>query len=168
MKSSDSFHNIVGINKYVKQKLYKLKIKTTMSKEMRKYIDTFKEKMLKESVLNPYTMYSGISLKQWNNVWKDKNLTDRLTNVTSDKTFAFDYSYDFEIGKYDDVIVEISNIPLDAFVGYRDDEYSDDEDFETMEDLSNDKKKRIIDNYSLFLVSLYEYKDIISTRLIEL
>jgi hypothetical protein len=140
-----------------------------MSKEMRKYIDTFKQRMiLKENYSQTYTMYGGISLKQWENVWKNKNLTDRLTNVTSDKSFAFDYSYDFETGKYDDVIVEISNIPLDAFVGYRDEEYSDDEDFETMNDLSDDEKKRIIDNYSLFLVSLYDYRDIISTKLIEM
>lgn len=139
-----------------------------MSKEMRKYINTFKQRMLNESISKTYTMYSGISLKQWNNIWKDKNLTDRLTNVTSDQSFAFDYSYDFETGNYDDVIVEISNIPLDAFVGYRDDEYADDEDFESMNDLDDNDKVRIIDNYSLFLVSLYQYKDIIKTKLIEM
>lgn len=82
--------------------------------------------------------------------------------------FAFDYSYDFETGNYDDVIVEISNIPLDAFVGYRDDEYADDEDFESMNDLGDNDKMRIIDNYSLFLVSLYQYRDIINTKLIEM
>jgi len=126
-------------------------------------------------------MYTGISLKQWNNVWKDKNLTDRETNVTDDKSFAFDYSYDFETGKYYDVIVEISNIPLDAFVAYRvgntsddyydeeseEETYADDDDFHTMNEMSNDEKKNIIDNYSLFLVSLYKYKDIISTKLLK-
>lgn len=139
-----------------------------MSKEMITHIDKFKQRVLNESLSKSYTMYSGISLKQWDNIWKNKNLTDRLTNVTNDQPFAFDYSYDFETGNYDDVIVEISNIPLDAFVGYRDDEYADDEDFESMNDLSDNDKMRIIDNYSLFLVSLYQYKDIIKTKLIEM
>lgn len=139
-----------------------------MSKEMITHIGKFKQRMINENLSKSYTMYSGISLKQWDNIWKNKNLTDRLTNVTNDQSFAFDYSYDFETGNYDDVIVEISNIPLDAFVGYRDDEYADDEDFESMDDLSDNDKMRIIDNYSLFLVSLYQYKDIIKTKLIEL
>ena len=129
-----------------------------------------------------YTMYTGISLKQWYNIWKDKNLTDRETNVTDDKSFAADYSYDFETGKYDDVIVEISNIPIDAFVEYRvgndtdeyydeeseEETYADDDDFHTMNDMTNNEKKNIIDSYSLFLVSLYKYKDIISTKLIKM
>lgn len=136
---------------------------------MRKYVSTFRNWMvLKENYSETYTMYSGISLKQWDNIWKNKNLSDRETNVTSDESFAFDYSYDFETGKYDDVIVEISNIPLDAFIGYRDEEYSDDGDFETMNILSDYEKKKIINNYSLFILSLYEYKDIISTKLIKM
>jgi hypothetical protein len=155
-----------------------------MENEMRQMIDkvkTFKQ-FVNESFTQGYTMYTGISLKQWNNVWKDKNLTDRETNVTDDKSFAFDYSYDFETGKYDDVIVEISNIPLDAFVAYRvgntsddyydeeseEETYADDDDFHTMNGMSNDEKKNIIDNYSLFLVSLYKYKDIISTKLLKM
>lgn len=134
-----------------------------------------------ESFTQGYTMYTGISLKQWDNVWKNKNLTDRETNVTDDKFFAFNYSYDFKTGKYDDVIVEISNIPLDAFVAYRalntgddyydgenqEEAYADDDDFHTMNGMSNDEKKNIIDSYSLFLVSLYKYKDIISTKLLK-
>lgn len=153
-----------------------------MSKEMREQIDRVKnwKQFLNENISNGYTMYTGISLKQWENVWKNKNLTDRETNVTDDKSFAFDYSYDFTTGEYDDVIVEISNIPLDAFVAYRvgnvsdeyyDDEgeeetYSDDDDFHSMNDMTDDEKKNIIDNYSLFLLSLYKYKDIISAKLI--
>jgi hypothetical protein len=35
-----------------------------------------------------------------------------------------------------------------------------------MNGMTDDEKKNIIDNYSLFLVSLYKYKDIISTKLI--
>jgi hypothetical protein len=153
-----------------------------MSKKMREHIDMVKnwKQFLNENIDNGYTMYTGISLKQWENVWKDKNLTDRETNVTDDKSFAFDYSYDFTTGKYDDVIVEISNIPLDAFVAYRvgnvsddyydedseEETYSDDDDFHSMNGMTDDEKKNIIDNYSLFLVSLYKYKDIISTKLI--
>ena len=141
-----------------------------------------------ENYTQGYTMYTGVSLKQWYNIWKDKNLTDRETNVTDDKTFAFGYSYDYETGKYDDVIVEISNIPVDAFVAYRigntsdeeyydeesydeesyeEESYADDDDFHSMNNMSNDEKKSIIRSYSLFLVSLYKYKDIISTKLIK-
>jgi len=147
---------------------------------MREQIDRVKnwKQFLNENISNGYTMYTGISLKQWENVWENKNLTDRETNVTDDKSFAFDYSYDFTTGEYDDVIVEISNIPLNAFVAYRvgnvsddyydDDEetYSDDDDFHSMNGMTDDEKKNIIDNYSLFLLSLYKYKDIISTKLI--
>jgi len=137
---------------------------------------------LNEKYTQEYTMYTGISLKQWDNIWKDKNLTDRETNVTDDKSFAADYSYDFETGKYDDVIVEISNIPIDAFVAYRvgndtdeyydeeseEETYADNDDFYTMNDMTINEKKNIIDNNSLFLVSLYKYKDIISTKLIKM
>ncbi len=137
---------------------------------------------LNENNTQGYTMYTGISLKQWENIWKDKNLTDRETNVTDDKSFAADYSYDFETGKYDDIIVEISNIPIDAFVAYRvgndtdeyydeeseEETYADDDDFHTMNDMTINEKKNIIDSYSLFLVSLYKYKDIISTKLIKM
>lgn len=152
-----------------------------MSKEIREQIDKVKNfnQFVNENDngSDVYTMYTGISLKQWENVWKDKNITDKVTNVTDDKSFAFDYSYDFETGKYDDIIVEISNIPLDAFVAYRvgnesddyydeEETYTDDDDFHSMNDMTDDEKKNIIDNYSLFLVSLYNYKDIISTKLI--
>jgi hypothetical protein len=152
-----------------------------MSKEIREQIDKVKNfnQFVNENDngSDVYTMYTGISLKQWENVWKDKNITDRVTNVTDDKSFAFDYSYDFETGKYDDIIVEISNIPLDAFVAYRvgnesddyydeEETYTEDDDFHSMNDMTDDEKKNIIDNYSLFLVSLYNYKDIISTKLI--
>jgi hypothetical protein len=151
-----------------------------MSKEIREQIEKIKSfgKTLNENYTQGYTMYTGVSLKRWNNIWKDKNLTDRETNVTDDKTFAFDYSYDFETGEYDDVIVEISNIPLDAFVAYRvgnasdeeseEETYADDDDFHTMNNMSDDEKKNIIDSYSLFLVSLYKYKDIISTKLLKM
>lgn len=140
--------------------------------------------LTKEENPTNYTMYTGIALKLWEEVWKDKNLTDRETNVTDDKWFALDYSYDFTTGKYDDVIVEISNIPLDAFLAYRvgnqnenyyfdddDDEeetYSDDDDFHSMCDMSEEEKKKIIGEYSLFLVTLYDYKDIITTKLIKM
>jgi hypothetical protein len=56
-------------------------------------------------------MYSGISLSKWEEIWKNKNLKDMPTNVTSNIHFAFDYSYDFKTGNYEDVVVEISNIP---------------------------------------------------------
>lgn len=120
-----------------------------------------------ETFENGYTVYTGVSLTKWETIWKDKNLTDRITNVTADISFAFDYSYDFETGKYDNVIVEISNIPIEAFVAYREDEYSDDDDFHSMNRMDINEKKNCLDSYSLFLVSLFKYKDIITTKLIK-
>ncbi|MCK9417040.1 hypothetical protein M0Q97_10310 [Candidatus Dojkabacteria bacterium] len=134
----------------------------------------------KENMENRYTMYSGISLKAWETIWKDKKLTNRETNVTDNKSFAFDYSYDFNTGTYDDVIVEISNIPLDAFVAYRvyryedeysdeedNDNYQDDDDFHSMNNMNENEKKNILDTEILFLVNLYAYKDEIKTKLIK-
>jgi hypothetical protein len=126
-----------------------------------KYIKTF------ENLNNGYTMYSGISLSKWEEIWKDKNLKDMPTNVTSDIDFAFDYSYDFKTGNYDDVVVEISNIPIEAFVSCREDEYEDDDDFIPLNNMNNKEKEYYLDNYSLFVVYLFKYKDIIQTKLIK-
>jgi len=123
--------------------------------------------LLKETQTPTYTMYSGISLEAWENIWKNKNFKDKVTNVTSDIDFAFDYSYNFKTGKYEDTVVEISNIPLNAFVAYREDEYNDDEDFNSMEELSDLEKQSIIKSYSLFLVNLYPFKNQIQTKLIQ-
>jgi hypothetical protein len=123
--------------------------------------------IIKENTNNQYTMYSGIVSDTWESVWKNKNFKDRVTNVTNDIDFAVDYSYNFKTGKYEDMVVEISNIPLEAFVAYREDEYKDDEDFNSMEELSNNEKQNIINSYSLFLVNLYPYKNQIITKLIQ-
>jgi hypothetical protein len=123
--------------------------------------------LLKETQIPTYTMHSGIYLEAWENIWKNKNFKDKVTNVTSDIDFAFDYSYNFKTGKYEDTVVEISNIPLNAFVAYREDEYNDDEDFNSMEELSDLEKQSIIKSYSLFLVNLYPFKNQIQTKLIQ-
>lgn len=123
--------------------------------------------LLKENSTQTYKMYSGVSLEAWENIWKNKNFKDKTTNVTDDIDFAFDYSYNFKTGKYEDIVVEISNIPLEAFIAYRVDEYSDDEDFNPMEELSDIEKQNIIKSYSLFLVNLYPYKNQITTKLIQ-
>jgi len=120
-----------------------------------------------ETLNNGYTMYSGISLSKWEEIWKDKDLKNKLTNVTSDIEFAYDYSYDFKTGNYDDVVVEISNIPTEAFVAYREDEYSDDDDFISIDNMNNNEKVYYINNYSLFIVNLFPYKDIIQTKLLK-
>jgi len=114
-----------------------------------------------------YKLYTGVSRKVWNQVWKNKKLKDIVTNVTSDFDFAMDYSYDFQTGNYDDTVVEISNIPLDAFVAYRDSDYDDDDDFETMVGLSDRKKDNIINSNDLFILDLYPYRKEIKTRLLE-
>lgn len=113
-----------------------------------------------------YTMYTGISKASWENIWKDKSLKDKYTNLTTDFNFAMDYSYDFETGKYDDLVVEISNIPIDAFIAYRNKNYADDDDYKDMINLSLDKKISLLNKKSLFIADLYKYKDQISIKLI--
>ena len=141
-----------------------------MSKEMREHINKVKNfrQFLNEDIKTGITMLTGISSDKWDSIWKDKKFTDRLTNVTSDEDFAIDYSYNFKTGEYEDVYVEISNIPIEAFVSYREEDYADDEDFHSMTDMNNEEKHKIIRDNSLFLVDLFTYKNIISTKLVEL
>ena len=85
-----------------------------MSEDIRKMIDKVKnfKQFVNENneITQTYTMYNGVSRKVWETVWKDKNLKDRETNLTTELDFAMDYSYDFETGNYDDLVVEIGNI----------------------------------------------------------
>ena len=92
--------------------------------------------------------------------------SDKYTNLTTDFDFAMDYSYDFETGIYDDLVVEISNIPIDAFIAYRNKNYADDDDYKDMINLSLDKKISLLNKKSLFIADLYKYKDQISIKLI--
>jgi hypothetical protein len=138
--------------------------------ELKKIIATTIREFLNENVEDnsrKYTMYMGVSKEVWENVWKNKNLKDRETNLTTDLGFAMDYSYNFTTGKYEDLVVEIGNIPLEAFFGYRTKNYKNDGDFKSMEKLSVDKKRIILDKYELFLANLYPYKEQLIIKLIE-
>ncbi len=84
---------------------------------MKKFF-TILEQIISESEELTYTMYSGITQEAWEKIWQNKNFIDKETNVTPDIDFALDYSYNFKTGKYEDLVVEISNIPLDAFIAY--------------------------------------------------
>ena len=125
------------------------------------------DSILGESNQPTFTMYSGITGDAWKKIWKNKNFIDKVTNVTNDEDFALDYSYNFKTGEYEEKYVEISNIPLDAFVSVRDRDYEDDDDFESLEDLPDDKKITAIKLNDLFLVNLLPFKNQIKTRLIE-
>lgn len=122
---------------------------------------------LNESSQPTFTMYSGITGDAWEKIWKDKNFKDKVTNVTNDEDFALDYSYNFKTGEYEDKYVEISNIPLDAFVSVRDRDYGDDDDFEPIADLGDKEKINAIESNDLFLVNLFPYKSQIKTTLID-
>ena len=122
---------------------------------------------LEESLQPTYTMYSGITGEAWEKIWKNKNFIDKVTNVTNDEDFALDYSYNFKTGKYEDKYVEISNIPLNAFVSVRDRDYEDDDDFESIEGLDSEKKINAIKYNDLFLVNLFPYKSQIKTKLVD-
>ena len=138
-------------------------------KDLKKFIKTTIREYLNENVdiSKTYTMYTGVSREVWDNVWKNKNLKDRETNLTTDLNFAMDYSYNFQTGKYEDLVVEIGNIPLEAFFGYRTKNYRNDGDFKSMEKLSMVKKRIILDKYELFLANLYPFKEQITIKLIE-
>ena len=137
--------------------------------EMRKFIATTIREYLNENVGNSqtYTMYTGVSREVWDNVWKNKNLKDRETNLTTDLNFAMDYSYNFQTGEYEDLVVEIGNIPIEAFFGYRSKNYRNDDDFKSMEKLSTDKKRILLDKYDLFLANVYPFNEQITIKLIE-
>jgi hypothetical protein len=142
-----------------------------MSKEIREMIDKVKsfKQFVNENSDNSrnYTMYTGVSKEMWENVWKNKNLKDRETNLTTDLNFAMDYSYNFTTGEYEDLVVEIGNIPIEAFFGYRTKNYKNDNDFKSMENFSIDKKRIILGKYDLFLANLYPYKEQLTIKLIE-
>lgn len=137
--------------------------------ELRKFIATTIREYLNENVdINEnYTMYTGVSKEVWGNVWKNKKLRDRETNLTTDLNFAMDYSYNFTTGKYEDLVVEIGNIPIEAIFGYRTKNYKNDGDFKSMKKFSSDKKKLILDKYELFLGNLYPFREQLTIKLIE-
>ncbi len=112
-------------------------------------------------------LYSGITKESWDNIWKDKKLSKKETNATSDLDFAFDYSYSFKTGEYEDLAIEISNIPLEAFVAVREEDYEDNDDFESLNGLSDKDKLKSINSNSLFLLNLEPYKDVIEITLID-
>lgn len=114
--------------------------------------------------MNSYTLYTGVTEKAWLNIWKDKKLTDKLTNVTSDLDFAFDYSYNFENGNYENIAVEISNIPLEAFISYRLEDYEEDNDFHSFTGLSEINIHDIISNETLFLLNLLPFIELIEVK----
>jgi len=129
-------------------------------------METYNYFSIKKNI-NNITMFTGIPKYKWYTIWKNKNLINKLTNVTSDEDFALDYSYNFKTGKYENTIVKISNIPIDAFIAYRNDDYIDDDDFYDMENMTIENKLNIIENKKLFLVDLYTFKNKINTELIE-
>lgn len=86
--------------------------------------------------------------------------------MTSDIDFAFDYSYSFKTGEYEELAIEIKNIPLEAFVAVRGEDYDDDDDFESLNGLPDAKKIELINSTSLFLLDLSPFKNEINVSLI--
>jgi hypothetical protein len=133
---------------------------------MKKFF-TILEQIISESEELTYTMYSGITQEAWEKIWQNKNFIDKETNVTSDIDFALDYSYNFKTGKYEDLVVEISNIPLDVFIAYRSNNYKNDSDFKKFPK-NLEKKKNIIETKKLFLVDLFKVKNEIKINLLKI
>jgi hypothetical protein len=113
------------------------------------------------------TLYTGVSRKAWNNIWREAKLSQKLTNMTSDIDFAYDYSYDFETGQYDDVVVEVSNIPISSVIAVRQEEYEDDDDFTNLLGASLTEKLEALKGHDLFIIDLYSSNDKIAIKLIE-
>ncbi len=105
-------------------------------------------------------------MEAWKNIWNKKNISNKETNVTSNFDFALDYSYNFNTGVYEELVIKIENIPLEAFVSYREENYEDNEDLNNITNLSNKEKTDLINSESLFLVDLFPYKDLLKITLI--
>jgi hypothetical protein len=106
------------------------------------------------------TCYTGLYNKLvWENVWKNKKLIkDILTNVSSEYEEATGFSWDEDLS-----VVKISNVPIEALSAYRKDTYKDDEDIHPL--LNNIERIAALKKYTLFLLDLYPYKNIIKTEL---
>lgn len=136
--------------------------------KQKQYVKLFEAFQNENENNDGYTMYTGITLDAWENIWKDKNIDDRETNVTKNIYDAFEYSYNWDTGEYEDVVVQIENIPLEAFIYARDDDFEDDEDVIYLGDYSDEEKIRLIKNaYDMFLINLNNYKEDIKVSLIK-
>ena len=116
---------------------------------------------------NMFEMYSGISKESYKNIWKDKKINNRLTNVTSNFDTALDFSYDFKNGIYNDTVIKISNIPIDAFIGYRGERYQNDDDYKDMSKMRIPRKLSVLNKYNMFIVNLYPFKEQIKIELVK-
>ncbi len=111
-----------------------------------------------ESNVEHYTLYLGTNINDWKNIWKDKKLKNIPTHMTKDPSYAVGHG---------SVIVEIDNIPLEAFIEYFDGNWEkDDAGYISMKNDTNDKKKNIVNSNDIFLLNLYPYKKVINTKLL--
>ena len=114
-----------------------------------------------------FNVFTGITEKAKKEIWEPKKIINKLTNVTTDYNTALDFSYDFETGKYDDLVAKISDIPIQAFQYYRKKDYQHDGDITYFEDKSLKEKWSIIKNETMFLINIYPYLDIININFIK-
>lgn len=107
------------------------------------------------------TFYTGLWNKEdYNKYWKDLNLSDRLTNVTSDYDTALNFSGD------DLMVICIENVPIEAIIGVRKKSYDGDEDFKDISLFPLNKKMEIINKSQMFLLELLPYKNQIKISLV--
>ena len=125
---------------------------------MKKILE-IKSKIEKINENQNYTFYSGIDENKWNSIWKNKELIDRETNMTDNYFEALEFSWD-------GTVIEVSNIPTEAIIGVRDEEYLNDEDWINVSMFSNQEKNKYINSSSLFLVNLFSYKNQINVKLV--
>lgn len=115
------------------------------------YIEEDKKKLI--------TFYSGISKESFNKYWKNKNLVDTLTNVSTNKWEAEGFSWD-------GTVIEIK-APLSSIIGYRKDNYYNDEDWKDVSKWDDLKKENLLYDYSMFLLNLFPYKDEVKIKLLK-
>jgi hypothetical protein len=105
------------------------------------------------------TFFTGLYDKSaWTKVWKNKNLKNRLTNVSTSYQTALEFSWDKDFS-----VVEISNVPIEAITGFRKESYSDDEDYTILN--NNKERQQALNIYDMFLLNLFPYKTTIKTKL---
>jgi len=100
------------------------------------------------------TFYTGIwSKEQYEKYWGKNNIVDKLTNVTTNYDEAVLFAGD------ENLVVKIENVPLESIVGYRRDNYKNDDDWVDVSNNSDISKQILYETAGMFLVNLFPVKD---------
>lgn len=109
-----------------------------------------------------YTFYTGIWNKdQYEKYWKENNIVDQLTNVSTNYDEALLFAGD------DKLVLKIENVPLASIVGFRRSNYKSDDDWVDLSNYSDIAKQVLYDTGGLFLINLFPVKNSIHISLVK-